>query len=72
MAKGSGIEAYNVKAKEKQEMATGVIINRNGKRCMAGGTSTVDGQKMSVTIGLENAKIAISEGRAVKGTGWSE
>lgn len=67
MAK-SGIEAYNMSKKEKEELKD-VVINRNGNRCMAKGVFA-SGSTGCVTIGLANSEAAIKEGRASKGEGW--
>jgi hypothetical protein len=67
MAK-SGIEAYNMSKKVKEELSE-VVISKNGNRCMAKGVFK-SGSTGCVTIGLANSEAAIKEGRASKGDGW--
>ena len=66
--KKSGIEAYNMSTKSKEEMSD-VVINKNGNRCMAKGKSSTGGV-LCVTIGLANAELAVKEKRATQGEGW--
>lgn len=67
-SKGSGIQAYNVKTKEKEEMLN-AVIDKNGNRFMAKGEAAA-GNKMCVAMGKDAAELAIKEGRATKGEGW--
>lgn len=66
--KMSGIEAYNVKTKQKEEMSD-AVIDKNGPRYFAKGKSK-EGGTICVAMGAEKAELAVKEGRAVKGEGW--
>lgn len=68
MSKLSGIIAYNVKTKQKEEMAK-AVIDKNGNRYFAKGEAAA-GNVMCVAMGKDNAEAAIKEKRATKGTGW--
>lgn len=63
------IVAYNVKTKKKEEMFN-AVIDRNGNRCFAKGTTEDGEQKLCVAIGLANAEKEIKSGNAKKGEGW--
>lgn len=63
------ILAYNVKTKKKEEMHN-AVIDRNGNRCFAKGTTKDGSQKLCVAIGLENAEKEIKAKNAKKGEGW--
>jgi hypothetical protein len=68
MGKLSGIEAYNVKTKEKEEMQD-AVIDKNGNRYFAKGLAAA-GNKMCVAMGKEKAEAAIKAKKATKGEGW--
>lgn len=68
MSKLSGIQAYNVKTKQKEEMAD-AVIDKNGSRYFAKGKAKA-GNVMCVAMGKDAAELAIKEKRATKGEGW--
>lgn len=68
MGKLSGIIAYNVKTKAKEEMQD-AVIDKNGNRFFAKGLAAA-GNKMCVAMGKDNAEAAIKGKKAKKGEGW--
>ena len=67
--KTEGIEAYNVRSKQKEVMVTATIdITSNGRFFAKG--ENADGQKLCAAMGKEKAEEALQKGWAKKGTGW--
>lgn len=68
-APAGALMAYNVKEKEMQPMTKVVIDITSNGRYFAKGESK-SGSKLCSALSEVNAKAAIKDGKAKKGTGW--
>lgn len=68
----AGIEAYNMKLKQKEVMKDAKIDRKENKKgfsyfCKGVGS---DGTKMCLAMGEDKANAALKSGVATKGEGW--